>query len=190
MELKELVKTNRSIRRFHEDVSIDTNTLKELLDLARLSASGGNLQPLKFILSNDMEKNTLVFKNLAWAAYLKDWPGPDKGERPAAYIIILCDKKISQSPGCDHGIAAQSIMLGAAEKGLGGCIIGSIDKENLRKDLKIEQHLDMVLVLAMGKPKEKIKIEQVGEDGNIRYWRDSEGVHHVPKRALHEIIIP
>jgi nitroreductase len=190
MELRELIKANRSTRRFHQDEPIDSETLKGLVDLARLSASGGNLQPLKFLLSNDPEKNSLIFKNLAWAAYLKDWPGPVEGERPAAYLIILCDKNISKSPGCDHGIAAQSIMLGAAEKGLGGCMIGSINKENLREDLKIDPRFDIVLVLALGKPKEKVKLEQVGEDGNIRYWRDREGVHHVPKRALHEIIIP
>jgi hypothetical protein len=61
------------------------------VNLARLSASAANLQPLRYILSNDPHKNELIFSCLAWAAYLKDWPGPPEGERPSAYIIMLGD---------------------------------------------------------------------------------------------------
>ena len=131
MKLKELIRKNRSYRRFHQDFSIDLETLKELVDLARLSASGANRQPLKFILSCDQHKNDLIFPQLGWAAYLKDWPGPSDGERPSGYIIILGDTTITRSFGCDHGIAAQSILLGATEKGLGGCIIATIRKDAL-----------------------------------------------------------
>jgi nitroreductase len=187
--LKDLVRKNRSYRRFHQDVAIESNTLRELVDLGRLSASGKNMQPLKYILSCDPQRNALIFPHLGWAAYLKDWPGPVEGERPAAYIIILGDQEISPSVGCDHGIAAQSIMLGAAEKGLGGCMIRSIQREKLRKALKIPERYTILLVLALGKPKEKVVIDPVGPSGDIKYWRDAEGVHHVPKRSLDEIII-
>jgi nitroreductase len=188
MKLKELVAKNRSYRRFHQDVSIEPETLRQLVDLARLSASAGNHQPLKYILSCDPQKNMLIFPQLAWAAYLKDWPGPSEGERPSAYIIILGDKDIQESFGCDHGIAAQSILLGATEQGLGGCIIASIRKEGLRQALNIPDRYEILLVLALGKPKETVKIEAVGPDGDIKYWRDDEGTHHVPKRSLEEII--
>ena len=126
--IRDMVKKNRSYRRFYEDVKIEHETLRELVDLARHSASAGNLQPLKYILSNDPEKNATIFKHLAWAGYLKAWPGPQEGERPSAAIIVLCDTRIAKSPGCDHGIACQSILLGANEMGLGGCIISSIRK--------------------------------------------------------------
>ena len=159
------------------------------MDLARLSASAANRQPLKYILSCDPKRNVLIFPHLAWAGYLKDWGGPQEGERPSAYIIILGDKEISRSFGCDHGIAAQSILLGAVERGLGGCIIGSIRREKLRQALQIPDRYEILLVLALGKPKEKVVIETLGPDGDIRYWRDKEGVHHVPKRSLDEIII-
>ena len=187
--LRDLVVTNRSYRRFYEDAAIEEVTLRGLVDLARLSASGANRQPLKYILSVDPQKNALIFPHLRWAGYLKDWLGPSDGERPAAYIIILGDTEIRKSLGCDHGIAAQSILLGAREKGLGGCMIASIRRERLRKALDIPPHYEILLVLALGKPKEMVVIEPVGPDGDIKYWRDSDGVHHVPKRSLDEIII-
>lgn len=187
--LRELILANRSYRRFYEDFSVGIEILKELVDLARLSASGANKQPLKYFLSCDLEKNERIFENLGWAGYLLDWAGPQKGERPSAYIIILGDRTITDSFGCDHGIAAQSILLGATEKGLGGCIINSIRRNALRKALNIPEYYDILLVLALGKPKEKVVIEEIGKDGDVRYWRDSDGVHHVPKRSLEEIII-
>lgn len=187
--IRNLVNKNRSYRRFHEDVPVSYETLMELVDLARHSASAANLQPLKYVLSCDPERNALIFSHLSWAGYLKDWPGPDKGERPAAYIVILGDKGICGSFGCDHGIAAQSIMLGAIEKGLGGCMIGSIERQGLHEALKLPSGYEILLVLAIGKPRETVVIETIGPDGDIRYWRDGKGVHHVPKRGLDDIII-
>ena len=188
MSLKELVLKNRSYRRFHQEIAIEFETLKQLVDLARLSASGKNLQPLKYILSCDLIKNASIFPQLGWAAYLKDWPGPSEGERPSAYIIILGDKKIRESFGCDYGIAAQSILLGATEQGLGGCIIATVRK-GLRQALSIPDQYEILLVIALGKPKEVVQIEPVGPDGDIKYWRDEAGIHHVPKRSLDEIIV-
>lgn len=187
--LKDLVRKNRSYRRFHQEVSVDLETLRELVDLARLSASGANHQPLKYILSCDPKANARIFPHLAWAGYLTDWDGPVEGERPAAYIVILGDTDIAPSVGCDHGIAAQSIMLGATERGLGGCMIASIDRDGLRETLGIPERYKIPLVLALGRPKEKVMIETVGPDGDIRYYRDAEGVHHVPKRSLDELIL-
>jgi nitroreductase len=187
--LRELVLKNRSYRRFHQEVPVDTQTLRELVDLARLSASGANKQPLKYALANDPETNAKVFPCLAWAGYLEDWPGPIEGERPSAYIAILGDTEISGSFGVDWGIAAQSIMLGAAEKGLGGCMIASISKQELREALGIPERFKILLVLALGKPLEEVVIDPVGPDGSIKYWRDGEGVHHVPKRSLDDLIV-
>jgi len=114
--IRDLVVKNRSYRRFHEGVDIKIETLKELVDLARLSASAMNAQPLKYILSCDRQKNRLIFPHLVWATYLKTWPGPAEGERPSGYIIILGDTEISRFWDYDAGIAAQSILLGATER--------------------------------------------------------------------------
>lgn len=188
MNLKELITTNRSRRRFYQDTPIERQTLVELVDLGRLSASGTNKQPLKYFLSCDPALNARIFATLGWAAYLKEWPGPVEGERPSAYIIILGDKNLSSSFGIDHGIAAQSILLGATERGLGGCMIATYTQE-LRQILGLSEQYQILLVLALGSPKEQVQIEPVGADGDIRYWRDADGVHHVPKRALEDVII-
>jgi nitroreductase len=187
--LKELVIQNRSYRRFDETVTIPRETLIELVDLARLTASAANRQPLKYLLSWEAEKNDLIFPHLAWAGYLKDWPGPAAGERPTAYIVMLVDTEISPAAAYDLGIAGQTILLGATEKGLGGCMVASIKKEGLRESLGVAEQYDIVMVIALGKPVEKVTIEAVKSGGDIRYWRDTQGVHHVPKRSLEEIII-
>jgi nitroreductase len=189
MMIKDLVMKNRSRRRFHEEVSIDKETLKELVDLARCSASAANWQPLKYLLSWEKEKNAKIFPNLFWAAALKDWDGPAQGERPSAYIIILGDKEISETFGVDHGIAAQSILLGAVEKGLGGCMLGALNVNGLRGALQIPEKYAILLVIALGRANEEIVLETVGKDNQTNYWRDSNGVHHVPKRPLEDIIV-
>ena len=187
--IKDIVVKNRSYRRFHQESSIDIDTLKELVELARFSGSGGNRQPLKYLLSCTKEKNALVFSCLAWAAYFKDWDGPVEGEKPSAYIILLGDTEISKSFAFDCGIVSQSILLGAVEKGLGGCMLASVDRDKLRSLLGITDRYEIPLVIALGKPKEKVVIETTGPDGDIKYWRDGEGVHHVPKRAMTDIIM-
>lgn len=187
--IHDLVKRTRSFRRFYEEVAIDCDTLRALVDLARLSGSGSNRQPLKYWLVCNPETNALVFPHLAWAGSLRGWPGPAEGERPAAYIIVLGDREIASSFGVDPGIALQSMMLGATEKGLGGCIIGSVQRQELRQALVIPERFDILYVLALGKPREQVQLETVGADGDIKYWRDPEGVHHVPKRALDDLIV-
>jgi len=188
--ISELVLKNRSYRRFYQDTAIDLDTLRELVNLGRLSASAANLQPLKYIISCDPKRNALIFPNLGWAGYLKDWPGPGEGERPSAYIIILKDTEIkSRLSEYDCGIACQSMLLRATESGLGGCIIYSVDRKKLQEALAIPDRYEIHLVLALGKPKEKVQIEAVGPEGDIKYWRDEQAVHHVPKRDLDDIII-
>jgi len=187
--IRDLIIENRSCRRFHQEVSIELETLRELVDLARLSASAANRQPLKYILSCEPQKNALIFQCLGWAGALKDWPGPSEGERPSAYIIMLGDTEIAKSFFCDHGIAAQSIFLGAREKGLGGCIHAGVQREELSKAIGIPPRYEILLVLSLGKPREKVVLETLGPDGDFNYWRDSDNVHHVPKRPLDDIII-
>jgi len=188
MGISDIVLQNRSIRRFYQDERIDRELLVDLVNLARLSASGTNKQALKFVIINDPETCDTVFPSTLWAGYLSDWEGPVKGEQPSAYIIILGDKNISSSFGVDHGIAAQSMMLGASEKGYGGCMIGSIKRKELRRDLKIPDIYEILLILALGKPREKVVIDEV-KNGDIRYWRDDNEIHHVPKRKLDDLII-
>jgi len=189
MDMKTLVRMSRSYRRFDESFFIERETLRDLVELAQYSPSGINNQPLKFWLSNTPEMNAKIFSHLGWAGSLRDWKGPQEGERPSAYIIILGDKEIQLNFGVDHGIAAQSILLGAAEKGLGGCMIGSARREALQQDLNIPERYQVLLVLALGKPNETVVTEPHVPGEDIRYYRDPDGVHHVPKRSLDELIL-
>ncbi len=187
--LKDLILKNRSYRRFDEEKKISREELLELVNLARLSPSAANRQPLKYYLSSDQETNEKIFSTLAWAAALKDWNGPDEGEKPSAYIVILGDKKVSEKFSVDPGIVAQSILLGATEKGLGGCMFGSVSRGKLMKLLNIPSQYEILYVLALGYPVEKVQIDDLDESGSTNYWRDENQVHHVPKRSLSEIIV-
>jgi len=186
--LRELLIRNRSYRRFQQNKLIDIDILKELVEHTRFCPSGRNLQPLKYILVNTPDLCSKVFPNLAWAGYLNDWDGPSVGEQPSAYIVMLEDQRLTKSSPWDQGIAAQTIMLGAVELNLGGCMIASVKKDNLSAVLKLPDYLEIVLVLALGYPIERVVIDDIDLSGDIKYWRDKEQVHHVPKRKLDDLI--
>lgn len=185
---KDLVLSNRSCRRFDNTHKLDEKTLRDLIELARNCASGANMQPLKYAICCDEQKNEDIFSCLGWAAYLKDWKGPEKKERPSAYIVIMGDHTISDKFWCDHGIAAQTILLGARSMGLGGCMFAAINIKKLKAHLDLADHLEVKLVVALGKPVETAQIDALSKDKDIKYWRDKDGVHHVPKRSLDDII--
>ena len=186
--LYDLVQKTRSFRRFQQDELIGIDILKSLVNLARLGGSARNIQPLKYMLVNAPVVNAKIFPHLGWAGYLKDWPGPEEGERPTAYIICLLDTRLSNEAECDLGIATQNILLGAAEKGLGGCRIASFSPR-LKDVLEAEGNLRILMVIALGRPVEKVSLDESEADGDIKYWRDEDLVHHVPKRLLEEIIV-
>ncbi len=188
MDFYSLVKKTRSFRRFDESRRIDEHDLIQLVDTARFAPTGANKQPLKFIIVKSPEKCNMLFPSTAWAGYLKDWAGPVKGERPVAYIILLGDNNAGSGFLTDLGIAAQTVVLAAAEKDIGACMIASIRREDIRRDFQIEERYEVLLVIALGYPVEKVVIEEVA-DGNIKYWRDKDEVHHVPKRSLDELIL-
>jgi len=186
--LKELILRNRSYRRFYQNEKISQAQLRDWVDLARNSASARNGQSMKYIFCTDNSFNAKIFELLSWAGYLKEWAGPKEGERPSAYIILLNDTLISGNYFCDDGIAIQSILLGATEAGFGGCIIHSVNRIKLREILHLSDQYEILYVLALGKPKEIVVLDEVIND-EIKYWRDENSVHHVPKRALDEIIL-
>jgi len=189
MNFIDLVAQTRTCRRFRQSASVSPLVVRGLVDLGRLAACAGNLQPLKYVLSTSPAKNSAIFPHLRWAAYFRDWAGPEEGERPAAYIVICRDNTISDTPGSDHGFATQNILLGATNCGLGACPIGSIDRDSLRRVLNVPEYCEILLVVALGYPAETVQLEKVFSDRSIRYWRDPAGVHHVPKRSLEEIVL-
>jgi nitroreductase len=188
MEMRDLVLKCRSYRRFDGSFRVEEATVREIVAVARGVASAANRQPLKYILSCAPDWNLRIFETLAWAAYLEDWPGPGPQERPTAYVVILLDTDISRSADVDVGIAAQTILLAATERGLGGCMFGAVRRDELAARLALPSHLDIALVIALGKPVENVILEDVPPGGSIKYYRDEQGTHHVPKRREQELI--
>jgi nitroreductase len=187
MDFMNLIKDTRTVRRFKEK-PITRETLEMLVDCARYSPCGANKQVLKFMLINDRETNEKVFPTIKWAGALDYWDGPEKGERPSAYIIILLDKELSNASGVDHGIAAQSMMLGARSAGLGCCMIGAYDKPALIDALNLPEQVSPQLILALGEPGEEIIVDDYIPGESIAYYRDDQDRHHVPKRGREELI--
>lgn len=187
--LKDLIIKNRSYRRFDTSAHISMQELNEMVEAARFSPYGTNIQSTKYILVNDQQVCNTITKNCLWAGYLTDWDGPAENERPTAYIVFLYDKTLQKESAHSEGIAAQSILLSAVEMGYGGCIIGSCKRPILLEALDIDkERFDIAFVIALGKPTEEVILEDA-IDGNIKYYRDENDCHHVPKRSLDELII-
>ena len=189
--LKDLVLKSRSYRRFYGDEEIATETLLDLIELARNCPSSANMQPLKFKIVNEPEENEKLFACLHWAGALPEWGGPKDGERPSAYIVILSDLSIAKNKLTDVGIVAQTMMLGAVEQGYGGCMLGAIERPKILELFNLSpEEFYVELVLALGKPKEDVRLVPIKENGSTKYYRDQNQVHYVPKRSLEEILLP
>lgn len=187
--IKKLALLNRSYRKYINNVKINLETLTDLIEAARIAPSSKNQQPLKYILLTKENDTNFVFKHLRWAWYLKDWDGPAENERPPAYIIMCCDTDLNDQALIDAGISAQTILLSAVEKGLGGCIIRTVNRYAIAKYFNLPSNLDIIQVLAIGVPDQKVELTTPDENGSIEYYEDKDGIHYVPKRKLEDIII-
>lgn len=181
----EKIVERRTIRKYTKE-AVPKDVLVKCVEAARLSPSGMNRQPLKYIIVNDDKLLVEVFSTTSWAGYLPDY-GPSEEEMPQAYIVVLLDKEIRKNYGHDAGIAAMGISMVAYEKGLGSCILGAIDRSQLKKILNIPDSLDVVLAVALGYPAESPIVDKVKSE-DIKYWLDNNGVLHIPKRELKDIV--
>jgi len=190
--MQEIIARTRTFRRFIEKERITTATLRDLIDLARLAGSARNGQPWQYMIANSPELCEKIFPYLGWAGYLTDWKGPVPGERPSAYILCLLNRNRLKGPESeaqfDLGVASQNMLLGAMEKRIGGCRIGAFSPK-LASLFKLPDHLQLSLVIALGKPRETVIIEECKDEDDVRYWRDEHGVHHVPKRPLESCLV-
>ena len=189
--IRDLLIKDRSVRRFDSSRAISQETLENLVGLTRYCASGRNLQPLKYRLVCSSEECEAVYPLLAWAGYLPDWDGPEPDERPTAYLIQCLDTRLTRNCLCDDGLQLQAITLGATSLGIGGCIIKSFKGQQLREVLRLPDWAQPEYVVALGYPREEVVIETTDGslEADIKYFRTSDGFHHVPKRPLSELII-
>lgn len=186
--IKHLANTTRSYRRFRQIYPVTPELMTQWVDNARVSASAGNKQPLRYRIVTDKEQCAQIFETLTWAAALPDWNGPEPGQRPTGYIIMATDSETFKGElwRFDAGIAAQTIILSSTEEGFGGCIMLSFKRGELKKILSMPEDLEPVLVLALGRPIEDIRLVEAVQ-GDTTYYRDEQQVHYVPKRKLEDI---
>ena len=188
MDFLELAKANRSCRRFNETTPVGMDVLDHMVEAARHTASAMNKQPLRYALVADPAVCAGIFPGLAWAGYIKGWPGPAQGERPTAYVVICHDGEPGPWSKVDLGIVAQTMMLAAREKGFGGCMLGALKKDVIAKAVGLPEGLEMMMVLALGKPAEDVIVEELAPDGDFKYWRAADDTFHVPKRGVSELV--
>lgn len=193
MDILKLITEARTCRRYDQSRELPPGTLPWLVDCARLSPSGANMQGLRFAIIGSPAKRAEFFPHLLWAAYLKDWPGPAEGERPTGYVVILAptgeDGKISPINNINVGIVAQSMQLAAWSKGIGACMFGGYNAKAVMGMLPMPEKYGLGLVLAFGYAREERRIVPVGADGDIKYFRDPGGVHCIPKYELKDLVI-
>ena len=192
MMIKDLIKKNRSVRGYDISREVADEELREMVDCARLSASSVNMQPLKYVTINTPEGRAKIIGQISFAAKLSELHLPISGTEPMAYIVICQDENISKSGTGYHkdaGIAAQSITLAAAEMGLGACILGYFSPKEMATSLRLAGNLRPLLVIALGKSIEDIRIVEIEEGESTDYYRDENGVHYVPKRRLDDVIV-
>ena len=192
MSFKDLVVKNRSYRGYDHSRRVSREELLEMVDCARLAASSVNKQPLKYVLVYEPEMVDKVQPLTKWGRALPDMVLPHPGKEPTAFIVICLDKTISENEKIftrDMGIVAQTILLAAVDMGLGGCMIGNFVRAEVSAALSLPEHLEPLLVVALGKPDEEIVLTDLPEDGDTNYYRDADDVHYVPKRALEDIVL-
>ena len=190
MDMLDLVKKSRSVRRFDASVDVSRDALLSLIETARFAPTGANKQPLRFFPIYEKAACDKLFPLLHWAMALPDWKGPEPDERPAAYIVILADTNIvpEQRIAMDVGIAAQTIALAAANMDLGCCMLGFFKKEDVSNCLKLPDNLVPALIMAIGARGELIRLVDARKDNDLRYYRDDQDAHCVPKRTLDELV--
>ena len=189
MDFLQLVKDARTCRRFDEYAGLPQGTLPWLVDCVRLSPCAKNQQALRFAAVSSPETREALFPALRWAGALPEWNGPEKGERPSGYLVMCAPKDAGPTVRIDIGIAGQTVQLAATSRGLASCMFLSFDPHVIAPIIDLPDDLAIVLVIALGKPVEVRRLAEVPANGCLNYWRDSEGVHYVPKRELKDILI-
>ncbi len=183
----ELVKSARSFRNFDPSYKISDKTMRELIELCRYTPSTANSQSIKFAYANSESSCEKIFPMLGWAGYIKENKPPYDGNVPTAYILVCYDTAISNELEIDAGICAQTIVLGAMDKGIGACMIGSFNKEKAAELFSLPENIKPRLFIALGRPAETVEIVDI-KNGDVKYYRDGKKVHIVPKRTTDELI--
>lgn len=151
MEVFDAIRRRRSVRSYIPK-PVPRKKLERVLEAARLAPSAVNIQPWHFIVVTDPEKREKIGESGKWAGFLKDVP----------VIIVGCGDR-EASPKwhvIDVAIAMQNMVMVATAEGLGTCWIGSFEEGVVRRLLKIPKRFEIIALLTIGYPREKLDIKR------------------------------
>lgn len=189
MLFRDLVTKSRNYVKFDGSAAVPEELLLDLLELACYVPSRGNLQPLKYLLVTDCSETGPLISMLFPEGCFAGWSGVPEKDRPRAFIVMFGDLCLGSDFGADSGIAAQTILLGAADAGFGGFIVHSFDREGLSLHFGIPGFYQPLLVIALGKPAETLVIEQMSGDDPITGHTDKNGIRFIPKRMQRDVML-
>ena len=180
-----LLKLNRSYRGYNKTHIVSIDELNKIVRINNLIPSAKNQQVLRFKLVTQ-EDSKKVLANIKMGAALPELNLPLEGTEPEAFIIICTTIPENKWVDIDLGISIQSMLLKAAELKLNGLCIGAFNKEQIKEEFNLQ--LEPLLILAIGKAGENIKLTDIRESENHAYYR-SNNYHYVPKVIIKDLIL-
>jgi nitroreductase len=180
-----LLERNRSTRGYDSSFIVRPDQLRRIVAVNTKVASARNRQVLRFRLVAADEAHK-VLPYISMGAAIADVRLPLPGTEPNAFIVVCSAIPPRTSTYIDLGISVQSMLLQAVEIGLNGLCILSFDKQGITDALGLG--LEPLMVLAIGKSVEKVRLVDIKEGDDHSYYREN-GVHCVPKVALDELIV-
>ncbi len=189
--LKDMLIANRSYRNYNNDVKVTYEELKDIVELTRYCATGGNIQALRYRIVCDDKEVAEMHKLVKFGALLKELNLPYTGNDPTAYLVICAESENSNNAphATNIGIAAQTMLLGAVARGYGGCMIGNFDKAAATELLDIKEGYHPLLAISLGAPKENCVVRTIRKGEPTAYYRGEGDCHVVPKIALEDLLI-
>ena len=184
--LDTLLARNRSYRGYDKKVVVGMSTLEKIVAVTTKIPSARNQQVLRFKLVTRDSGADKVLAHIKMGGALPELNLPFEGTEPEAFILICSSVPESKLVDIDLGIAAQSMLLKAADLGLNGLMIGAFNKAEITRLFALPY--EPLLILAIGKGAETIRLTEIREGESHHYYREN-GVHYVPKVALADLLL-
>ena len=187
MDVWQAIETRRSVRKFQQ-IPVEMEKLRRIVDAGRLAPNGANQQPLKFRIVREPELVKQICRCVNWAIRITPQGIPAETEEPTAFIAVLADTSIKpQGHQAEAGAAVENMLLAACAQGLGGCWMGAIDRARIMQIMQLGEPFALLFVIALGYPAETPVTEPLVSSPD--YYKDSQGVLHVPKRSLKDVLV-
>lgn len=187
MSVMETLASRRTYRRFAQ-TPVPQDVVDDMIEAVRLSSCGANRQAVRLVIVNKPDDVARVQPLVKWAAYLPPEQGtPKADEQPTLFVAVVLDTSISGDLATDAGIALANLTLAAWDKGVGSCIMGSINRPKLTQMLGLSETEKLHVMVALGYPTHAARAVPMTEQTGVKYYLDENRDYCVPKRSKEEI---